>query len=94
LWASQLSRQYARLGYPLEDTRTSLFLFESALQLVFAYPARRIRAAPLANVWVHLAVWLGVAMQAFTLSLRRYGRCWASCRSAGPYSRRSCWPRC
>ena len=55
------------LGYALEETRTSLFLYESVLQLVFAYPARRIGAAPLANVWVHLAVWLGVAVQALTL---------------------------
>jgi Ca2+-transporting ATPase len=37
------------------------------LQLVFAYPARRVGAAPLTNVWVHLAVWLGVALQALTL---------------------------
>jgi Ca2+-transporting ATPase len=27
----------------------------------------QIGAAPLANVWVHLAVWLGVALQALTL---------------------------
>ncbi len=54
-------------GHSLEETRTSLFLYESVLQLVFAYPARRVGAAPLTNVWVHLAVWLGVALQALTL---------------------------
>ena len=56
-----------QLGSSLEETRTALFLYESVLQLVFAYPARRIGATPLANIWVHLAVWLGVALQALTL---------------------------
>jgi Ca2+-transporting ATPase len=55
------------IGRSLEETRTSLFLYESVLQLVFAYPARRIGSAALANVWVHLAVWLGIAVQALTL---------------------------
>jgi Ca2+-transporting ATPase len=55
------------LGYSLEETRTSLFVYESVLQLVFAYPSRRIGLAPLPNVWVHLAVWLGVGLQALTL---------------------------
>jgi Ca2+-transporting ATPase len=55
------------LGSSLEETRTSLFLYESVLQLVFAYPARRIGSSALANHWVHLAVWLGVALQALTL---------------------------
>ena len=31
-----------QLGSSLEETRTSLFLYESVLQLVFAYPSRRI----------------------------------------------------
>jgi Ca2+-transporting ATPase len=34
---------------------------------MFAYPSRRIESTPLANIWVHLAVWLGVALQALTL---------------------------
>lgn len=55
------------LGYSLEETRTSLFIYESVLQLVFAYPSRRIGLPPLPNVWVHLAVWLGVGLQALTL---------------------------
>jgi Ca2+-transporting ATPase len=56
-----------QVGYSLEETRTSLFLYESVLQLVFAYPARRVGAPSLVNAWVHLAVWLGVALQALTL---------------------------
>jgi hypothetical protein len=44
-----------------------LFVYESALQLVFAYPSRRIGARAVANVWVHLAVWLGVALQILTI---------------------------
>jgi Ca2+-transporting ATPase len=55
------------LGYSLEETRTSLFVYESVLQLVFAYPSRRIGLAPLLNIWVHLAVWLGVGLQVLTL---------------------------
>jgi Ca2+-transporting ATPase len=54
-------------GCSLEETRTSLFLYESVLQLVFAYPARRIGSQPRPNIWVHLAVWLGVALQGLTL---------------------------
>jgi len=56
-----------QLGYSLEETRTSLFVYESVLQLVFAYPSRRIGLPPLPNVWIHLAVWLGVGLQALTL---------------------------
>ena len=56
-----------QLGSSLEETRSALFLYESVLQLMFAYPSRRIESTPLANIWVHLAVWLGVALQALTL---------------------------
>jgi Ca2+-transporting ATPase len=56
-----------QLGYSLEETRTSLFVYESVLQLVFAYPSRRIGLSSLPNVWVHLAVWLGISLQALTL---------------------------
>jgi Ca2+-transporting ATPase len=56
-----------QLGYSLEETRTSLFVYESVLQLVFAYPSRRIGLPPLPNVWIHLAVWLGIGLQALTL---------------------------
>jgi Ca2+-transporting ATPase len=56
-----------QLGHSLEETRTTLFVYESALQLVFAYPSRRIGARAVANVWVHLAVWLGVALQILTI---------------------------
>ena len=56
-----------QLGHSLEETRTTLFVYESALQLVFAYPSRRIGARAVANAWVHLAVWLGVALQILTI---------------------------
>jgi P-type Ca2+ transporter type 2C len=56
-----------RLGVSLEETRTAVFLYESMTQLVFAYPARRIGVRPLPNFWVHLAVWLGIAVQAMTV---------------------------
>jgi P-type Ca2+ transporter type 2C len=56
-----------RLGVSIEETRTAVFLYESMTQLVFAYPARRIGVLPLPNVWVHLAVWIGIAVQAMTV---------------------------
>jgi Ca2+-transporting ATPase len=56
-----------QLGHSLEETRTTLFVYESALQLVFAYPSRRIGTRAVANLWVHLAVWLGVALQILTI---------------------------
>ena len=46
-----------------------MFLYESMTQLVFAYPSRRISVIPRPNVWVHLAVGLGVALQALTVVL-------------------------
>ena len=56
-----------QLGYSLEETRTSLFIYESMLQLVFVYPSRRISVVPLPNVWIHLTVGLGLALQALTV---------------------------
>ena len=58
-----------QLGFSLEETRTSLFLYESMMQLVFAYPARRISAVPPPNIWIHCAVGLGMAVQALTVVL-------------------------
>ena len=57
------------LGFSLDEARTSLFLYESVLQLVFAYPSRRVFSTPLPNVWLHLAVALGVALQLLTVLL-------------------------
>ena len=57
------------LGLALDQTRTSLFIFESMLQLVFAYPARRVSVHPLPNVWLGLAVGSGVALQVATVFL-------------------------
>lgn len=56
-----------RLGYPLEETRTSVFLFESMAQLVFAYPARKLNIIPLPNPMLHLAVGLGLLLQIATV---------------------------
>ena len=58
-----------QLGYSLEETRTSVFLYESMMQLAFVYPARRIGVVPLPNVWIHVAVGLGMALQASTVVL-------------------------
>jgi Ca2+-transporting ATPase len=58
-----------QLGFSLEETRTSVFLYESIMQLVFAYPSRRIGVVPLPNIWIHLAVGLGVAFQGLTVVL-------------------------
>ena len=58
-----------RLGYSLEETRTSLFVYESMMQLVFAYPCRRISVIPLPNIWIHVAVGLGVLLQMLTVIL-------------------------
>jgi P-type Ca2+ transporter type 2C len=50
-------------GYSLDETRTSVFVYESVTQLVFAYNCRRIGVVPLPNIWVHVAVLSGVALQ-------------------------------
>jgi Ca2+-transporting ATPase len=54
-------------SFSLEETRTTLFLYESILQLVFAYPCRRIGSVPLPNPGLHLALGLGVALQLLTV---------------------------
>ena len=58
-----------QLGFSLEETWTSVFLYESMMQLVFAYPSRRISVVPLPNIWIHVAVGLGVAFQTLTVVL-------------------------
>lgn len=58
-----------QLGFSLDETRTALFLYESVLQLVFAYPCRRISVVPLPNPGLHLAIGLGVALQVSTVLL-------------------------
>ena len=57
------------LGYSLDETRTAVFLYESMTQLVFVYPARRVRVVPETNLWVHLAIGLGCVIQALTVLL-------------------------
>ncbi len=56
-----------RLGYGLLATRTGVFLFESIVQLVMAYPSRKISVQPKFNLSLHLAVILGTLLQIATI---------------------------
>ncbi len=56
-----------RWGYSLLATRTGVFLFESIVQLVMAYPSRKISVPPRMNVPLHLAVFLGIVLQVATI---------------------------
>ncbi len=58
-----------QFDYSLEETRTALFLFESMLQLVFAYPSRRVGVTPLSNPWIHVTVGFGVLLQILTVTV-------------------------
>ncbi|HMO79226.1 MAG TPA: HAD-IC family P-type ATPase [Pyrinomonadaceae bacterium] len=58
-----------RLGYSLLATRTGVFLFESIVQLVMAYPSRKISVVPRSNILLHFAVILGTALQIATIYL-------------------------
>lgn len=58
-----------RIGYSLDQTRTSVFLFESLAQLMFAYPSRKLSVIPAPNVAVHLAVAGGALLQLMTISI-------------------------
>ena len=59
-----------QLGFSLEETRTSVFLYESMMQLLFVYPSRRISVVPLPNIWIHFTVGLGMALQVLTIILQ------------------------
>jgi Ca2+-transporting ATPase len=52
-----------RTGASLEATRTAVFLYVALAQLLFAYPARRLDARPLANPILHTAIVASVALQ-------------------------------
>jgi Ca2+-transporting ATPase len=56
-----------QIGYSLEAARTSVFLYESMAQLVFAYPARRLGVLPANNAVLHWAVGLGLVLQLATV---------------------------
>ncbi len=56
-----------RFNYSLLATRTAVFLFESVVQLVMAYPSRKISEPPLRNMYLHTAVLLGAALQVATI---------------------------
>jgi Ca2+-transporting ATPase len=52
-----------RAGYSVEVARTAAFVFLSAGQLLFAYPARHIDFRPAPNPWLHFAVGGGILLQ-------------------------------
>ncbi len=56
-----------RLGYSLLATRSGVFLFESIVQLVMAYPSRKISVAPRSNPLLHAAVFGGILLQLATI---------------------------
>jgi Ca2+-transporting ATPase len=55
------------LGHSLGETRTLLFLYMTAGQLFYAYPARRLDTTPGFNPALHLSVLLGTGLQLLTL---------------------------
>ena len=55
------------LGYGRAAAQSGVFIFESVAQLVFAYPARHLSVQPRPNVFLHLAVGLGIGLQLLTL---------------------------
>ena len=56
-----------QFGYSLDQTRTTVFVFEALAQLAFAYPARRVSVVPLPNLALHTAVLLGGGLQIATV---------------------------
>jgi Ca2+-transporting ATPase len=57
------------LAESLEVTRTAVFVFMAAGQLLFAYPARHTDVDPLPNRVLHLAVGATFAAQILTITL-------------------------
>jgi Ca2+-transporting ATPase len=55
------------LGYSVAVVRTGIFLFESLVQIVFAYPSRHVSVEPRLNPLLHLAVGVGVLIQISTV---------------------------
>lgn len=58
-----------RSGYDDVAVRSALFLYACSAQLLFAYPARRVKVAPLPNAALHLAVLFGAGLLALVLLL-------------------------
>lgn len=56
-------------GANLEVVRSSVFLYESLAQLIFAYPSRSLRLLPLPNRWLDLSIWGAVALMALVFLL-------------------------
>jgi Ca2+-transporting ATPase len=57
------------LAESLEVTRTAVFIFMAAGQLLFAYPARHTNVSPLPNRVLHLAVGITFAAQILTITM-------------------------
>lgn len=68
LGASLLVFLYLR-GAGLEVVRSSVFLYESLAQLIFAYPSRSVRLLPLPNRWLDLSIWGAVALMVLIFAL-------------------------
>ncbi|MBK9162530.1 MAG: HAD-IC family P-type ATPase [Acidobacteria bacterium] len=55
------------LGYGVAAVRTAVFIFESIIQIVFAYPSRHISVLPQLNPTLHITVAAGIVLQIATL---------------------------
>ena len=78
-------------GHGLGETRTLLFLYMTAGQPFYAYPARRLDTTPGFNAALHLSVLLGTGLQLATVTSRCCGHCSGWSRPPRPHS--SGWPR-
>jgi Ca2+-transporting ATPase len=78
------------LGTSVEGTATAVFLYESLAKLLSAYPARKLGAPAVSNVWLHLAIGTGVALAALCVWFAPLQRTLAL---AG-FERSAAWPLC
>jgi Ca2+-transporting ATPase len=58
-----------RLGYDLEVARATAFHFMAIGQLLLTYPSRHTGTRPLANPYLHAAVFIGIGVQVVAASL-------------------------
>jgi len=56
-----------QLGYTALATRSAVFLYESLVQLVFAYPSRSVSVAPLTNVALHFVIGIEIVLGILTI---------------------------
>lgn len=55
-----------RLGYAVMEIRSVLFLYDSVVEVLFAYPARRLWQSPPRNLSLHAVIALSVTLQLLT----------------------------